>query len=144
MEGSRIMCVKILGRDFHTRSVLVGLFGLAWIFMGIIALLEPSPDRYDIGGLLFYVPSVYRSIMWLLTGSTAILAALDIVNERFGWAALVLMSTERAVAFMYSFIMYLVPGVPQGMPEGIAECGFWTTITCVIIVMSKLTDRSLR
>lgn len=139
------MCVKVLGKDYHTRTVLSVLYGLAWVNIGIAVYINNRVFAFDPHILMFSAPVELRFLLWSITGTFGIVCSLGrfkSLKEWWGWTALVIMPTERAMSYLISFIFYQL-GIGEGS-DGLNSSVFWGCLTTCVIISSRLTDRNLR
>lgn len=138
------MCVRILGKDFHIRAVLMMLIGIAWINIGIVIFIDKTISEFHQNLFFFSIPTVIKSLLWTTTGIIALVSAVTHIKEKFGWIALVIMPVEEAVSCFASFIAWLGLNAPNGLISGLNLAVLWACVTSGIMFLASLTDRNIR
>lgn len=104
--------VKCLG---YRGKVLV-TFGLVWILVG-----AGINDELVIPGVPhLLIPGMYRTMLWVITGVLAIIAAFRPTgfSDAFGWAALYMMPALRTVSYSIAWTDALIPWGGGGYDNG--------------------------
>ena len=119
------------------------LLGIMWIAWAWALLLEPRENLYgaDAAVLYEFLPPWLRATLWGGTGAFAILVAHNIRGQRWGLAGLAFMPFERAVSFLWAFLMWLTPGHPPGLAsEALAAGSGWAALTGIIMVLAQWVE----
>jgi hypothetical protein len=123
----------------NTRGRVLLILGLVWMGIGLDVALDPVPPGWENIWLFTHVPAEWRAGAWFLTGFLAIIVGLrrrNTEDDGFGFAALYLMPAERAAAFLYGYMDYLLPFGGPGAPGGLLDALIYVAIVALILVLS--------
>lgn len=109
---TRARHVKRLGR----RGGLLLLLAVLWA--GVAAQVAAAHAPYDVDAAVLHerIPLGWRVGLWLasalIMAAAACIGTRDPRVQRIGWAAALVMPTERAVGYLWSVVMVSDPGPP--------------------------------
>lgn len=128
----------MLHRRLGRRGAVLLILGLLWILQGIGVYL--APYNANVGSELLVheqLPVWLRVSVWCGTGVVAVAYALRrACADTPGFLALVFMPVERAASYGWGFLMYLVPGVPDGYPRGLVSATVWAGVAALVIIVA--------
>jgi len=121
------------------RGTVLLILGVIWFFIGISTLIDPYASGGPELGLFHQaLPPWLRATLWMGTALVAVASAWRTAGKRddLGYMALILMPTVRAASFTWAWIIHLIPGVPNGDPNGWLGAIVWGTVTVLVFTIS--------
>lgn len=138
VEHPRLWIKHPAARLGRRGGVLLILGGI-WFFVGVSTITDP----YAAGGPqlgLFHqaLPSWLNATLWMGTSLSAMSAAWRPAGRRddWGYMALILMPTVRAASYTWAWLLHLIPGGPDGAPNGWLGAIVWGTVVILIFTIS--------
>ena len=119
------------------RGAILALLGLMWIGRGLVILDDPGVSDPDEAIIHHLLPVWVRVTAWVTTGALALASCWHPRISWVGWAAILLMPAERAVSYLWSLAMWVIPGGPSGTAWAGPYALWWTANTAVLIVMAS-------
>jgi MFS family permease len=127
-----------LARRLGRRGACLIVLGLAFIGVGINALLSGPPDTHHVGRYLLhnYLPFWVEALLWAGAGLAAVHASGKHGTGRdgYGFAALIVPLALRIVSYLGSFLAYLV-GL-SGWGGGGVSAVVWTGLMALILIIA--------
>lgn len=129
-------------KKFGRRGAVLALVGAMQLLFGVILVLHsPAPNPND--AVLFeYLPIMARSSLWVSYGVVALVCSMRREWQKWGWAAAVLMPAQRAIAYLWSAVMWVVPGPPPGRLGSVLESLVWAMVTVTLVLASSWLEDS--
>ena len=129
-------------KKFGRRGAVLALVGAMQLLFGVMLVLHaPIPNPND--AVLFeYLPVMARSALWMSFGAVALICSTRREWQKWGWAATVLMPAQRAIAYLWSAVMWVVPGPPPGRLGSVLESLVWTMTTVTLVLVSSWLEDS--
>lgn len=93
------------------------LLGLIWIMFGWSVHSGVSASNVS-GAWDTFWPAEPRAAVWYATGAYAIYAAITRRHKNLALALLIVMPAIRMSSFLTAWVVALVPGLPEGQPNG--------------------------
>ena len=123
---------RALSRVLGRRGATLAILGVAFLIIGIKALLapvEPVEDRYLIYSLL---PAVARGFLWIVPAVLALVAAFKSTGrDGFGFAALAIPPSIMAFSYIWSSVAFAL---------GLSPWAFgWTSAITWLMVLTLLS-----
>ena len=125
-----------------TRGTALALLGLMWIGRGLVIAHDPGTPNPDEAILHMRLDVVLRIGLWVGTGiiALAVCWSRHWVTQLIGWAAVVIMPAERAISYLWSLLMWVIPGAPGGTPWAPAYALWWVANVVLLLVMARWTE----
>ncbi len=122
------------------RARALALIGVMAIIQGLLVHSTPLSDPdYAIAYELIPIP--VRMAAWITTGVLAVAFAWHPGRlQAIATGAALIMPAERAGSFLYSFVMWVVPGVPGGSLASLGHFVMWGCWTGIIVVLGMWHD----
>ena len=125
MRGMRTMI-----RGDHRRHLVLALFGLFNIMWAIAVVREPiNPEALLLHE--HFLPPSARVFIWGFTGAVALIASTRTKWHEMATFAVVLMPLERAISYLYSGVVGLLP-VTGGDVLSLPRAGMWLSLCGVM------------
>ena len=121
---------EVARRPRHT-ALLV--FALMHICMGFSVLGQPTQFDSDLAIWHTAIPLEFRVSLWFVAGIVALSGVFSNKLQTAGFVVATLMPTERALSYGWSWLMWAIPGAPQGSPWALWE-GFWWALLAFLTV----------
>jgi len=121
------------------RGAVLLILGVIWLFIGISIIADPYAGGGRSQGLFHEaLPTWLRATLWITTALFALSAAWRVAGRRddWGYMALILMPTVRAMSFLWAWLVHLIPGPPDGDPTGWLGFIVWGTVTVLVYTIS--------
>jgi len=121
------------------RGGVLLILGVIWFFIGISTIADPYPNGVRNQGLFHEaLPSWLRATLWIGTSAVALSSAWRVAGRRddWGYMALILMPTVRAMSYLWAWLIHLIPGPPDGAPTGWLGFIVWGTVTILVYTIS--------
>ena len=129
---------EVVETKLGTRGMVLLVIGGLLISWGISVWSEYLWDDPDRAVPYQGLPIEVRVSMWVATGVASIIAGLGPKRwQRKGFAAAVIMPTERAVSHMWSWFMWVIPGGPPGDGFGWATSIHWALLVLLFWIASQ-------
>lgn len=124
------------------RRLALYLIGAAWISHGFTIMHNPGPRVMDQAIIYENWPLQLRVLIWVLAGVLALgLAANGTARaQALGWALAIVPPTIRVVSYLWSVLMWLIPGAPGGEPLSLAYVGFWGSLVGIVWLVSRWAE----
>lgn len=123
------------------------LLGLIWIAFGWSVHTGVSASNVS-GAWHTYWPAEPRAAMWYATGAYAMYAAVRRRHKNLALAFLVVMPAIRMSSFLTAWVVALVPGLPEGQPQGWYSAAFYLVMILLVWYVATSpappVDRNLR
>jgi len=119
------------------RGAVLLILGVIWLFIGISIIADPYAGGSRNQGLFHEEsPSWLRATLWITTALFALSAAWRPAGRRddWGYMALILMPTVRAMSFLWAWLINLFGG--QGDPVGWLGFIVWGTVVILVYTIS--------
>ena len=137
MPLSRFRVYKKLGRQ----GCILILVAFIWVTIGI-SLLDPGYTVRS-GDSVFtdLINPPIRGVLWLLTGLIA--GACAFVRKPKPWAVglIIFMPLIAGVSYFWSFLMYVIPGIPEGLRNGLYASVFYLAMTALVFIGATERER---
>lgn len=133
---TRARHVKRLGR----RGGLLLLLAVLWA--GVAAQVAAAHAPYDVDAAVLHerIPLGWQVGLWLasalIMAAAACIGTRDPRVQRIGWAAALVMPTERAVGYLWSVVMVSDPGPPPGSLGSLAGLTEWCVVTAIVYLLA--------
>ncbi|WP_288797826.1 hypothetical protein [uncultured Arsenicicoccus sp.] len=114
-------------RRLSDKSRLIVLDGVVWTFIGVGVIAGTSPTD---GAPHLAIPDPIRCLWWLVPGIVAIAAGLAQRHKDVAVALLMIGPAIRLTSYLYAWIISLIPGAPDGVPNG----WYYAAINLIIVV----------
>lgn len=121
------------------RGVSLFLLGVIWVTLGV-ETVDSNITYRDDGAILFTIlPLWLRVGLWVLTGLIAIWASTANWKnaQAIGFAALVVMPIERAIGYLWSFLMWAIPGDASGSFLSLWSVAKWACLSVLVAVIGS-------
>jgi hypothetical protein len=126
---------RALARMLGRRGATLAILGVAFLIIGVKALLapvEPVQDRYLLYSLL---PPAVRGVLWILPAILALVAAIKTTGrDGFGFAALAAPPSAMAFSYLWSSVANWVGLSPW--PFGWTSALTWLMILALLSVIA--------
>jgi len=121
------------------RGAVLLILGVIWLFIGISIIADPYAGGSRNQGLFHEaLPPWLRAPLWIGTALLALSSAWRPAGRRddWGYMALILMPTVRAMSYLWAWLIHLVPGPPNGAPTGWLGFIVWGTVVILVYTIS--------
>lgn len=121
------------------RGAVLLILGIIWVMQGVaIPVAGDPPTPQDAWLLHTEIPVVLRVALWVATGAVAIVGATVQRPrwERWGYMALVLMPLERALSYLWSYIVFAVSWGDIGYGRGWVGASIWAASFVLIVTIA--------
>ena len=88
------------------------LLGILWILIAVG--IEAGASNIPADQILAVLSTEVRSFLWLATGVFAIISGLLSDGTKWALVGLTIMPTLRIGSYLYSYILYIIPGFQYG------------------------------
>ena len=102
-------------RKLGQRGRILLFFAASWTLIGLSIAVGIEVRHEAVPHLL--IPETVRAAAWFATAAWAAICAFR-VKDRSGFGWLFLMPAIRCWSWFYSWLMWLVPGAPEGAARG--------------------------
>jgi len=119
------------------RGGVLLILGVIWFFIGISTITDPHAVGGGNQGLFHEaLPSWLRATLWIGTATAALSSAWRVAGRRDDWGfmALILMPTVRAMSYLWAWLINLVG--EHGDPTGWLGFVVWGTLTILVYTIS--------
>lgn len=115
------------------RRALV-LIGILHAAMAVNLLTRPAMPADPAAAILheMLLPIWVRVALWAGVAAACIVIGLVGRGERLGWVLAVAMPAERAMSYLWSGLMWIVPGWPPGALSSWATATVWLVIGLLV------------
>lgn len=138
----RMRIVRKLGR----RGMLLILFGIAWILVGVTAIIIPQ-DRFSSPGIgpdefLQILDGPEINLGWVIAGGISLTVGclhdrrIVSAHEALGWNAMLTMPLVWAASFAWSFVVWIVSDGEGGRSNSLYGCIVWLVVSLIIMFMA--------
>ena len=112
------------------RQTALLLISTAWVAHGVTILHQPGHLDADEAIIFELWPLWLRIGIWLVCGLAGLLLAVSrrARAESWGWALAVIPPAVRVVAYLWSFVMWAIPGAPGGEWASAAYATYWVAV----------------
>lgn len=128
-----------MGRSMsrHCRVILV----LASMWLARAGQIWAAPERTLPEWSLLHnlVPVWLRVGLWAVTALAAIILAMR-GRHRGAYVALSLMPAERAFSYVWSALMWVIPGHPVGYGPSVLWATWWAGTTVLLVIVAGWPD----
>lgn len=109
------------------------ILGVMWVMFGL-AILGSSGLEYSIDEavLFVFIPREARATLWIVSGLLGAASSIRAIPEWIGFMSLVVMPMQRVVAYLWSFLMWVIPGLPGGSLVSLWEGIGWASFTFLV------------
>ena len=120
----------------HTALLLISV---AWVCHGVTLLHQPGHLDADEAIVFELWPLWLRISIWLVCGLGGVLLAVSrrARAEPWGWALAVIPPAVRVVAYLWSLVMWVIPGAPGGEWVSAFYVVHWAAILAVIYRLAR-------
>ena len=132
-----------LALKYGMRGLWLMGFGIMWSMLGVAGFIAHNPPQP--GVIHEHVPIALRSILWLATGSWAIVTGLrgPDVDDSHGHGALYVMPALLTASYFVSWLTFLATTAAHHLNPGIGVVGFelgwfaalFWTVFCVTLAL---------
>lgn len=114
-----------------------------WTLIGVAVLLGYSPERDSVWHTA--IPEQIRFFAWIIP---AILSAIAGVTAKprvtvFALVGLMIMPTIRFMSYGWSWLMSVIPGVPDGYPTGWYTAALHIPLICLVVIVAHIPPPSV-
>ena len=121
------------------RGVSLFLFGVMWVALGV-ETVDSHYSYYPEEAVLFtFLPIWLRLGMWTVTGLIAIWASTASWKnaQAVGFAVLVIMPVQRVAGYLWSFLMWAIPGDAMGSFLSLWSSAKWACLAILVAVIGS-------
>lgn len=123
------------------RQAAMLLIAAAWLSRGIVYAIEGHRTIIAQDEQLLFTlwPDWVTAATW--TGG-ALIATVVVLSRRprwehVGWAALTIAPSLRAASYLWSFLMWAIPGLPHGSRESIWWGIYWAAQVAIVSMIAS-------
>lgn len=115
------------------QSVALLMVAMIHVGRGLRLMLDTDPPYSPETAVLHdLLPHGWHAAAWLVVG--ALLVALALTKARRGWWLAILLPTLTTISYLWSVVMWAVPGPPPGSPSALGQVIIWAAIVGWIYV----------
>lgn len=138
------MAIQGICRSTGRRGQVLIAVGIGWMGMGWSVLFDHAILNDDAAILFELIANPTRARFWIATGLVAAIAGCRREWQWLGFALATLMPVQRAISYLWSSIMWVVPGAPGGHLRSFGAGLFWTALVMLLWLVSTWTDEDNR
>lgn len=120
-------------RKFGRRGYSLLLMGTIWIAGGYGQL---TSNVVIVGAPHSLLPNWLQAILWFISGFIAIVCAFHKGRDDIGFATLTVLPTLYVVSHVWAWIMFLIPGEPDGSARGWFSAFFYLAMVLWVSIVS--------
>ena len=109
------------------QAVALVMIAMIHIGRGLRLLLDTDPYSPETAVLHDLLPHGWHAAAWLTVGAVLIVMAL--MATRRGWWLAILLPTLTTLSYLWSVVMWAIPGPPPGSPSALGQVIIWAAIT---------------
>lgn len=113
--------------------------GLTWMFTGWGVMHEYAtvvPQAYHT-----VIPEEARGFIWLASGLICIISALIRKYKKIALAGLLIMPSIRITSYLWAWLMWIIPGMPQGWANGWYQAAYQGVHFGIVLLIARLPER---
>ena len=111
------------------------VIGTAWLCRAAQVWFAPELSHPSWAILHDMIPLQLRIALWTGTGLAA-LACGRWGRAPLGLALAIIMPVERCISYLWSSLMFALPGDPPGHLASLAWCGWWASLATAIALVA--------
>lgn len=121
------------------RGVSLFLLGVMWVSLGVETMDSHLNSSIEEAVLFTYLPIWLRLGLWVLTGLVAVWASTANWKnaQAVGFAVLVVMPIQRVIGYLWSFMMWAIPGDAAGSFLSLWSAAKWACLAVLVAVIGS-------
>lgn len=110
-----------------------------WFVLGVASLTEPRPAVGEYVYIHQMIPNEVRAALWVVTGIVGAVHAFDppFRDDGRGFQALLIMPTERALSYLWGWVVYLAPDGSDGSERGWVGFALFAALVNITLLISR-------
>lgn len=125
------------------QRVFLAIVGLLYISRGLQVWFAPEEVVPSWALLHQMLPSKLRVFIWMSTGFISLITGV-MGKTPYGFFFITIMPAERMMSYAWSFVMYLIPGLPEGDFGSLTWFLWWMFFLFVLVLVSAWPDMNRR
>lgn len=112
------------------------VLGAVWVLIGVGSAVG-APQHID-SAVHLLIPASVRVALWVVSGMVAVGTCWSSRASNVGLGGLVIMPMVRLVSYTWAWVQSLIPGDPDGYPDGWYSALFYVVMLALVWVVAAI------
>lgn len=112
------------------------IVGAIWVWIGVGVWAGASQPPVGVGLWHLLLPPYLRAFLWVLSGAAALGAARWSSWDQWALMLLVVMPLVRLTSYASAWVLWLIPGQPDGLRSGWYSTAFYVLMLSLVVLIA--------